>query len=222
VNTPVTEPTHDAVPDGPPRAVVEYWHTAALEYSNRGRDAAWTIAAHICATILSAMDADTAGAGVLAEIGAERARQDQKFGEQNHRNGTGMPVYRYAANRYRAATNRAAAAGDVSWRDILLEELFEALAESDPAKLRAELLQIAAVAAAWIEAIDRRDVKWQLIGVGSLVGGDEVAATLAMSLPTFLVTDVQITARPAAPCPFDPECTLPAGHDGLTHPGAAA
>lgn len=32
----------------------------------------------------------------------------------------------------------------------------EALAESDPARLRAELVQVAAVAVCWIEAIDRR------------------------------------------------------------------
>ncbi|MFI1165600.1 hypothetical protein ACH4UM_18790 [Streptomyces sp. NPDC020801] len=36
------------------------------------------------------------------------------------------------------------------------EEALEALAEDDPGKLRAELVQVAAVAVAWIEAIDRR------------------------------------------------------------------
>jgi hypothetical protein len=32
----------------------------------------------------------------------------------------------------------------------------EALAEDDPTLLRAELIQVAAVAVAWVEAIDRR------------------------------------------------------------------
>ncbi len=45
---------------------------------------------------------------------------------------------------------------DVNWKTILLEEVAEAFAENDPATLRRELVQVAAVAAAWIEAIDRR------------------------------------------------------------------
>ncbi len=43
-----------------------------------------------------------------------------------------------------------------NWRDILLEEVFEALAEEEPKELRKELVQVAAVAAQWVEAIDRR------------------------------------------------------------------
>ncbi|MEY9934267.1 hypothetical protein ABH926_008932 [Catenulispora sp. GP43] len=39
---------------------------------------------------------------------------------------------------------------------MLLEEVYEALAEVDPAALRAELVQVAAVAAAWVEDIDSR------------------------------------------------------------------
>jgi hypothetical protein len=37
-----------------------------------------------------------------------------------------------------------------------MEEVREAMAESDPAKLRVELVQVAAVSVAWIEALDRR------------------------------------------------------------------
>jgi len=54
------------------------------------------------------------------------------------------------------ATDVAAAFGRVSWADILLEEVFEALAEDDPAALRVELIQVAAVAVQWVEAIDRK------------------------------------------------------------------
>jgi len=46
--------------------------------------------------------------------------------------------------------------GALSWDGVLLEETYEALAEADPVKLKAELVQVAAVAAQWIEAIDRR------------------------------------------------------------------
>ena len=117
--------------------------------------------------------------GVLAEVAAERARQDSKWGEQNHPDSTGPDVLAlmgvwlsipgidpagledYGAAELSqaatAATNAAAKRGEVSWRDVLLEEVFEALAADDAASLRAELLQVAAVAAAWVEAIDRRE-----------------------------------------------------------------
>jgi hypothetical protein len=38
----------------------------------------------------------------------------------------------------------------------LLEEVFEAMAEDSPVKLAHELTQVAAVAVAWVEAIERR------------------------------------------------------------------
>lgn len=43
-----------------------------------------------------------------------------------------------------------------AWDGILLEEVYEALAEADPAKLRTELIQVAAVCAAWVHDLDRR------------------------------------------------------------------
>jgi hypothetical protein len=95
-------------------------------------------------------------APVLAAIANERARQDAKWGEQNHPDGTGGPVMRQQADAARAACQYLAKNGGPDWRAILLEEVYEALAEDDPAKLRAELVQVAAVAAAWVAAIDRR------------------------------------------------------------------
>lgn len=100
---------------------------------------------------------------VLAEIGYERTRQDAKWGEQNHPDGTGpeqqiLPGWAAIdlANAARNACQIHADMGIVTWRDIFGEEACEALAESDPARLRAELVQVAAVAVNWIEAIDRR------------------------------------------------------------------
>jgi hypothetical protein len=57
---------------------------------------------------------------------------------------------------HREACQMATADGRVTWRHILTEEVYEAFAESDPTKLRAELVQVAAVAVQWIQAIDRR------------------------------------------------------------------
>ena len=94
---------------------------------------------------------------VLAEVAEERRRQDAKWGEQNHPDGTdGGAFYRERADWRRRACQDNAAAGTVTWRHILDEEVHEAYCETDPAKLRAELLQVAAVAVAWAAAIDRR------------------------------------------------------------------
>lgn len=93
---------------------------------------------------------------VVAEIHQERLRQDAKWGEQNHPDGTGGPELEQMAGYWRAKCNTDHGRGEGTWLSILLEEVFEALAESDPVKLRAELIQVGAVCAAWAESIDRR------------------------------------------------------------------
>jgi hypothetical protein len=104
---------------------------------------------------------------VLSEVALERGRQDEKWGEQNHPDGTGPDAEwllddphpgRETAEIYRKITQAAARDGVLTWRDILLEEVAGALAEADPAKLRAELVQAVAVGVAWIEKIDRHAV----------------------------------------------------------------
>ena len=70
-------------------------------------------------------------AELYAEIEAERQRQDAKHG----------PVHR-----------------DRQMPVILMEEVGEAaraVLEDDPARLREELVQVAAVAVQWIEQVDR-------------------------------------------------------------------
>lgn len=95
---------------------------------------------------------------VLMEVDDERARQDAKHGEQNHPDGTGENG-RYdaeAADRARLLCQIRIAQDAVTWRDVLRQEVYAAWAETDPAKLRARLILVAAVATAWTEAIDRR------------------------------------------------------------------
>jgi len=99
---------------------------------------------------------ERAAVGVLIEVLKERARQEAKWGQQNHPDGTGREDDDRLASLARTFCNDQAAAGQLTWRDILEEEVFEAFAETDREKLRAELLQVSAVAAAWAEAIDRR------------------------------------------------------------------
>jgi hypothetical protein len=101
------------------------------------------------------------------DVIVERRRQDRKWGEQNHPDGTGPDSLPLAfvhdpssalelARLATQATDVRAVAGTVTWRDILREEYHEALAESDPEKLYRELIQVAAVAQQWAEAIVRR------------------------------------------------------------------
>jgi hypothetical protein len=92
----------------------------------------------------------------LEEIALERKRQDAKFGEQNQPDGTGEQ-FRHFADQARLACDIAKRLGSLTWKHVLAEEFFEALAESDPKKLTTELLQVAAVCVAWVEAIGRRE-----------------------------------------------------------------
>lgn len=72
---------------------------------------------------------------ILNEIWAERRHQDEKWGVQNH--------------------------GPDHWMVILLEELGEAaetILEGDLVKYHHELIQVAAVAVAALEALHRYDV----------------------------------------------------------------
>lgn len=104
---------------------------------------------------------------ILSEVDVELARQDEKWGEQNHPDvapegfDNFSPELQRASARERAEfwkTENAFRVGTdtLAWDGILLEEVYEALAEADPAKLRAELVQVAAVCVQWIAAIDRR------------------------------------------------------------------
>jgi hypothetical protein len=99
------------------------------------------------------------------EVRAERARQDVKWGQRNHPDGTGPNPSGFFTFRddyveaARTECDRSFVRGRGSWRHILAEEVAEAFAEADPLKLRAELVQVEAVARAWREAIDRREAR---------------------------------------------------------------
>lgn len=92
---------------------------------------------------------------VLKDISTERVLQEIKWGEQNHPNGEKVP--KSYVDKAREACEEMFKTGIGTWSDILHEEFWEALGEcDDDVKLRAELIQVAAVAVAWIECIDRR------------------------------------------------------------------
>ena len=110
---------------------------------------------------------------ILEELSNERENQDAKWGEQNN------PIHwplgdeearaaywarakewkRINAARVKWANERGAAPDrNCSWDGILLEEVYEALAEGDVAKIRAELVQAGAVIVAMIGSLDRNGV----------------------------------------------------------------
>lgn len=122
-------------------------------------------------------------AATLDQIDREAIRSIEKHGEQRHLPmGTGpytkpldtypdvhrglhpqvgltaaMPALDLAAYSTRDTKAHSANEGGddtCTWWLILREEVFEAAAEDDPAKLRAELVQIAAVALKMIDALD--------------------------------------------------------------------
>ena len=98
---------------------------------------------------------------VLNEVLKERRAQHAKWGEQNHIDGTGRRWNEEGCGWKATAAGIEGAAREIlaahpTYAAILGEEVGEAFAETDPARLREELVQVAAVAVAWIEAIDRR------------------------------------------------------------------
>lgn len=102
---------------------------------------------------------------VLAEVSAERKRQDARWGVQNHPDLPPDVQFNHPcgyfelplADMARAECELAFKQCRGSYAHIFVEEVCEAIeAGRDPASLRAELVQVAAVAVAWIECIDRR------------------------------------------------------------------
>jgi len=90
---------------------------------------------------------------ILAEVAAIRADTD-RAGELTRPMGTGGPIQQFAANTARTSLNLAAYGGVVSWATLLNVQCAKACAA--PAdELRAELLQLAAVAVAAVETLDR-------------------------------------------------------------------
>lgn len=89
----------------------------------------------------------------LLEVAGERSRQDQLHGFPVLADGTDPRSAAWAV--ILAGARMSNDTGGATWATILLEEVAEALLEEDRALIRAELVQVAAVAVKWVEAIDR-------------------------------------------------------------------
>jgi len=101
-------------------------------------------------------------AEVLADIEVGVALNTEKFGEQNQPlsggdNPEGGRAYALAQSlRWRAINDQRHIDGVLGWDGILLEEMFETLAKSDPDAVIAELVCVAAVAVQAILSLRRQ------------------------------------------------------------------
>ena len=98
----------------------------------------------------------------INEVRGEMVRQVVKWGQQNHVSYTPQGVLEsqdpLSSELAKVICDLKAKHCVISWTDIFLEEVFEAIDEAkagDLEKLRTELVQCAAVAVSWIESIDR-------------------------------------------------------------------
>jgi hypothetical protein len=115
---------------------------------------------------------------VLLEVREERSRQFDRYGSNGDlKDGTGPDKrwLEYTDPNLDMRTGKEIEAafrseyvsyeqhtGAPTWMHLVREEVAEAFMENDPARLRSELLQVAALAVSWIEKIDERQPELQL------------------------------------------------------------
>jgi hypothetical protein len=97
---------------------------------------------------------------IISDVIAERFRQDEKWGEQNHLlvREEDIEVSKEMEVIYKQLCDFHEAIGTITWYDILMEEVFEAFAESDKDKQRQELIQVIAVGVVMVECLDRKQI----------------------------------------------------------------
>lgn len=100
-------------------------------------------------------------AAILEAVQRELEAQYVKWGEQNHPlqggaiPGGSLNHYREQRHKWTTICEQRTKSGVLGWDAILLEEVFEALSETDTDKAIAELVQVAAVAAQAILSLER-------------------------------------------------------------------
>ena len=98
---------------------------------------------------------------IIEEILEERKRQDAKWGVQNHniinyKEANHLQYYGLPSElTAKFNCENAAKEGNLTWGDIVVEELVEALNAKNYKDMREELIQCGAVILAMIESLDR-------------------------------------------------------------------
>lgn len=103
---------------------------------------------------------------IFRDVSDERESQLKKWGVQYLPDLEPVPsswacriLYKSMADDWKQTNAYRVNDGTIAWDGILLEEVYEALAEGDTDRLREELIQAAAVIVAWVEDIDSRGSK---------------------------------------------------------------
>lgn len=106
-------------------------------------------------THTAATDKDAASR-VLGDVLLEFARLDAIQGEHDRRNGTSLHDYGNQADQAATSARRARRKGKLTWRHVLAEHYWGALAQTNNGQLRRALISLAAHALLWAAALDRR------------------------------------------------------------------
>ena len=105
---------------------------------------------------------------VLEDVRAERVRQVARYGlNEDLEDGTGpltrwlLPFTALPADVVETLLREdyedfEQDAGKPTWVHLIREEVAEAFTEADPVRLRAELVQVAALCVSWVERMDAR------------------------------------------------------------------
>jgi hypothetical protein len=115
---------------------------------------------------------------ILESVIEERDRAMGKWGVQNHPDGTGGKAAEALRDAQRELVDEQAGNGKSNWRDILLEEVREAFAETDLVALDKELMQVMQVCLVWREDIARRQQR-SLLGTTFAEHDKKVAEALS-------------------------------------------
>ena len=109
---------------------------------------------------------DPAYSPVIQDVVTELTSQDLQWGEQNHpllspetSSWARRRLYESMANDWKALNALRVEDGSLAWDGILLEEVYEALAEGDVDKACEELVQTAAVAINAVISLRRQQRK---------------------------------------------------------------
>lgn len=113
-------------------------------------------ARHFRAVVVEGAEPPALLTATLAEIARERDEQNATMDGLTPPDGTGDEHYQEIAQDARRAAFEAFRDGEGTWVHIFAETTSRAFTESDPAKLRARLVKVAAETVCWIEALDRR------------------------------------------------------------------
>lgn len=97
---------------------------------------------------------------VLKEVLKERQRQLEKWGRQTHPDHVGPDHRMVGGKKNKAVATMLKHFNDTYqnpyWSLILAEEFYEAVESEQVEDLRRELIEVAAVAVAWVEDLDTR------------------------------------------------------------------